>query len=109
MSADFQRVMEQVSGQDLKEFFDQWLYVKGYPELKWSWKYNKGNLTISVKQKQKHHTFKFPVEFGIVKDGAMKIESFYVDKKSNTFMIDMKGKPDGVKIDPEIWLMFEEE
>jgi aminopeptidase N len=108
MSSDFQRVMEQVSGQDLKEFFDQWLYEKGYPELEWSWKYNKGKLTISVKQKQKHHTFKFPVEFGIVKGGVRKIESFYVDKKSNSFMIDMNEQPDDVKIDPEVWLMFEE-
>lgn len=108
MSVDFQKVMEQVSGQDLKEFFDQWLYVKGYPELKWRWKYNKGNLTISVRQIQKHHPFKFPVEFGIVKDGAMNIESFYVDKKSNTFKLNIDEQPDEILIDPEVWLMFEE-
>ena len=108
MSADFQRVMEQVSGQDLKEFFDQWLYVKGYPELKWSWKYTKGNLTISVKQTQKHHTFKFPVEFAIVTGGVMKIESFYVDKKSKTFNLNIDEHPDEILIDPEIWLLYEE-
>ena len=108
MSEDFRKVMEQVSGQDLKEFFDQWLYERGYPELKWSWKYNKGSLTISVKQKQKQHTFNFPLEFGIVEGGVMKMESFYVDKKSNTFTVNLNEKPDDVKIDPEIWLLFEE-
>ena len=29
-------------------------------------------------------------------------------KKSNSFMIDMNEQPDVVKIDPEVWLMFEE-
>ena len=108
MSADFQRVMEQASGQDLTVFFDQWLYVKGYPELKWNWKYNKGNLTISVERKQKHHRFKFPLDFGIINGGEVTIETFYVDDISNTFKLNIEEKPDEVKIDPEVWLLFEE-
>ena len=108
MSEDFQNVMEKVSGQDLEEFFEQWLYEKGYPELKWNWKYNNGKLTISVKQKQKHHTFKFPIEFGIINQGVMHIESFYVDERSNTFKLDIDQKPDDILIDPEVWLLFEE-
>ena len=76
--------------------------------MKWSWKYTKGNLTISVKQTQKHHTFKFPVEFAIVTGGVMKIESFYVDKKSKTFNLNIDEQPDEILIDPEIWLLYEE-
>lgn len=108
MSVDFQNVMEQVSGQDLKPFFDQWLYEKGYPELKWSWKYHKGELTISVQQKQEQRLFRFPVEFAIVKDGEMKIESFNVDKRANTFKLNIDQRPDEILIDPEVWLLFEE-
>lgn len=107
MSMDFQRVMEQVSGQDLKTFFDQWLYIKGYPELKWSWKYHNGTLTLSIKQQQQQ-LFEFPLEFGIIRGGEMRMEVFYVDKRSNTFKLDIKEKPDDVKIDPEVWLLFEE-
>ena len=108
MSEDFQSVMEHVSGQDLEEFFEQWLYTKGYPELKWNWKYNNGKLNISVKQKQKHHLYNFPIEFGIVKDGIFRIESFRVDKRSNTFKLNIDEKPDDILIDPEVWLLFEE-
>jgi aminopeptidase N len=33
-TVDFQRKLEQHSGLDLEEFFDQWLYSPGYPKLK---------------------------------------------------------------------------
>lgn len=108
MSSDFEQVMEEASGEDLDEFFDQWLNKKGYPELKWKWKYNNGLITISVNQKQKHHLFNFPVEFGVVKGDSIQIESFFVDKKSNTFKLKVDQKPDDLIIDPEVWLLFEE-
>lgn len=108
MSSDFQQVMEEISGNNLDEFFDQWLYQKGYPELKWKWKYNNGLITISVNQKQKHHLFSFPIEFGIVQGKSMKVESFCVDKRSNTFKIKIDQEPDDLIIDPEVWLLFEE-
>jgi len=38
----------------------------------------------------------------------MQIESFYVDKRSNTFKLDMDQQPDNILIDPEVWLLFEE-
>jgi len=108
MSSDFQKIMEEVSGKELNEFFEQWLYVKGYPELKWGWKYNKGELKISVKQLQKHHTFKFPIEFGIKNGNDTEIISFNVENASETFEIALKNKPESVVIDPEFWLLFEE-
>ena len=37
----FRMAMEEVSGKDLSDFFEQWIFTKGYPELKWSWKYKK--------------------------------------------------------------------
>ena len=108
MSSDFQKVMEEVSGKDLNEFFKQWLYVKGYPELKWGWKYKKDKLIISVKQLQKHHTFVFPVEFGIRTGDDIKIISFDVDNVSRRFEIPLETKPQAVEIDPERWLLFDE-
>jgi aminopeptidase N len=108
MTSDFQRIMEEVSGKDLREFFDQWIYVKGYPEIKWSWKYKNGKLYISVKQVQKHHTFKFPIEFGIETGGKMKIQSFEMQGNSAKFEIELQGAPEKVEIDPETWLLFEE-
>lgn len=108
LTEDLQHEMELASGKDLETFFQQWLYIKGYPELKWNWKYRKGKLMISVKQVQKHHTFTFPLEFGIVSGDEIDIEKVMVEEQTSRFEIDVENKPDAVKIDPESWLLFQE-
>lgn len=108
MSSDFQKVMEQVSNEKLKEFFDQWLYIEGHPQLKWAWKYKRGKVIISVRQKQKHHTFKFPLEFGFTSEDQTEIHSFEMNKSSQKFEFNTGSKPQQVLIDPDAWLLFEE-
>lgn len=108
LSSDFQKAMEQVSGEKLKEFFDQWLYIEGHPQLKWTWKYKKGKVVITVKQKQKHHTFKFPLEFGFDLGDQTEIHTFQISKSSQKFEIETGSKPYQVLIDPDSWLLFEE-
>ncbi|MCA0933070.1 M1 family metallopeptidase [Lutimonas saemankumensis] len=108
MSSDFQEAMEEVSGEDLEFFFDQWLYQKGYPEIKWSWNYKKGKLIINLEQLQKHHVFRFPIEFGIRSGDEIKKVKFEINKSSETFEAVYENKPDEVIIDPEVWLLFDE-
>jgi aminopeptidase N len=108
MTVDFRKIMEKESGEDLEEFFRQWLFVKGYPELKWNWKYSKGKLRITIKQVQPQHIFDVPVEFGIVQNGVMKIETVELTEKSASVAYELESKPEKVLIDPEVWLLFEE-
>ena len=65
-------------------------------------------MTISVKQLQKHHTFKFPIEFGIVTGGEIRIEAVQVNEKTTKFEIELEDSPDKVEIDPEFWLLYQE-
>lgn len=108
MTADFQKVMETVSGQNLESFFQQWIFTKGYPEIKWSWHYKKGNLQLAFSQQQNHHTFEFPLEIGIISDGVTQIETVQVTAKNNSFIIKTEAKPDNIVLDPNLWLLFEE-
>ena len=108
MTVDFRREMEKVSGKNLKAFFNQWLFIKGHPELKWNWSYRDGKLHIFIEQIQKHHTFKFPIEIGIVNDDSMETETVLVDSKTKTFEIAVNSKPDNIVLDPDLWLLFEE-
>ena len=108
MTDDFRKVMEEVSGENLIDFFTQWIFTKGHPELKWNWKYKGGKLVVRIDQIQKHHTFKFPLEIGILNGKKIKLETLQINKKSDTFEIKVDAKPTDVILDPELWLLFEE-
>lgn len=47
-SADFEKVMESVSGRDLSVFFHQWLYIPGHPHVTVSWKYDPDKKTVGI-------------------------------------------------------------
>ena len=108
MTEDFRKVIEEVSGKDLQGFFEQWLFVKGYPELKWNWKFKNGKLKINIEQVQSHHIFDAPVEFGIVQNGVIRTETVELKEKSTSVEYELESKPEEVLIDPEVWLLFEE-
>ncbi len=108
MTDDFRKAMETASGHDLEIFFQQWIHTKGYPELLWNWKYENKKLLVSVEQKQKHHTFIFPLEIGIKTNAATQIQKVQVKNNSETFELSVETRPDEVVLDPEAWLLFEE-
>lgn len=108
LTFDFRKIMEEVSGEDLKAFFQQWIFTKGHPEIKWNWSYNKKRLQINLEQLQKHHIFKFPLEIGVKKDGKITIYQTEIDAALKNFTIKLDDKPDDVVLDPESWLLFEE-
>lgn len=108
MTEDFQKVMEKVSGENLESFFKQWIFTKGYPEIKWNWKYKKGKIVLQLVQTQDHHIFNFPLEIGVVKDGKTTISKIQINKAKSTFEIDVDSRPDSVNFDPNLWLLFDE-
>ena len=108
MTADFRVTMEEVSGENLKDFFNQWIFTKGHPELKWNWNYEKGIVKIYIDQVQNHYIFKFPLEISIINGDQIKMETVKVDEQSEIFEIAVGVKPDDVAFDPELWLLFEE-
>ena len=108
MTSDFQQTMEEVSGENLSNFFQQWIFTKGYPELKWDWKYKKGKIIINLSQTQDHHIFDFPLEIDIQKDGKSTLSTIQVIQKNSSFKIEVDSRPEKVVIDPNLWLLFQE-
>lgn len=108
MTVDFRRAMEVASGQELTAFFEQWLFAEGQPRLRWDWKHNNGTLKLSVNQVQEHHTFKFPLDIGLVYGNQIKVETVEMNTQSKTYEIKMDTAPDKVVLDPEVWLLFSE-
>jgi aminopeptidase N len=70
---DFRRAIEKHSSMNLTEFFDQWFYSNGYPQLKgnYSWDAEKKEAKFSVDQTQVNKDkeislFKFQLEIELV-------------------------------------------
>ena len=67
-TADFKKVMEEVSGKNLTTFFNQWLYQPGVLKLEGEWYYDKGKteLVLEIKQVQDGKILvEMPIEIGI--------------------------------------------
>lgn len=107
MTADFRKVMEAVSGEDLEAFFEQWLFTKGHPEIKWSWSYKKGRVEIVLEQQQ-DRLFQFPLEIGIIVDGKTILKTIEIDEQSKTVEMEAASRPETVTLDPNLWLLFED-
>ncbi|TFG75588.1 MAG: M1 family peptidase [Flavobacteriales bacterium] len=111
-TADFQREMEEVSGLDLNDFFQQWLYRPGTLKYKGICEYdpNKKVVKISLDQAQADGSFfKMPLEVGIygAQEQAPLILTVQVNEKLNTFIIPVTFEPERLVLDPNFWVLME--
>jgi len=99
---DFKNVMAQASGQNLDQFFKQWLYTAGQPNLTIARTYddNKKNLTLTIHQNQ-DNLFEFPLELSI--EG--KLQTIAIKDKITTINIPIQAAPASVVIDPNVNLL----
>lgn len=104
VTEDFRKIMEDISGKDLKQFFYQWLYVAGHPVLKMNQRYdnNKKQLRVTIVQQQPV-LFEFPLTIGV--NGINK--NTRVKDRETTVVIDMKSPPSSIILDPGCDLLFE--
>ena len=108
---DLQKVFETVSGEDLSDFFDQWLYTPRIPELDIRWTYlkEKKKFRINIRQLQEKE-FEFPLQLRLyTSDGESLMETFSVDEQEQEFTVDVKKPVTGIEVDPETALLFKAE
>jgi len=61
-TADLRRHLEEASGQDLRQFFDQWLFQGGIPRLKATWWAEDGRKIFNIHQTQSDFLFETTVD-----------------------------------------------
>jgi aminopeptidase N len=84
---DLQKVFEEISGKDLKQFFDQWLYTTGQPDLEIIWSYDADKfINVDITQQQKN-IFDFPLSLKINSSGAGKNEKILWIRSFSSFKI----------------------
>ena len=108
-TTDLQQIFEAVSGKNLKQFFNQWLYTAENPSLQIIWQYQaeSGNLLITVQQLNEN-LFQFPLELSITNnDGSKRLQKINISQKTTLFTIANKQKPLRIEADPDCRLLFE--
>jgi aminopeptidase N len=93
---DLRLAFEQVSGQDLNWFFNQWFFAKGHPELEIAVDYSQPeNLLLSITQLQdmlETSVFQLPVEVSWYEGALRKTKTILFTEKSQQVALD-NGQP----------------
>jgi tetratricopeptide (TPR) repeat protein len=108
-TADFAKVAEAQSQQQLTPFFAQWVDGTGAPQF--TNKYavyrlgnNKGFRTIG-EINQDLDLFRMPVELRVETDGKTEVQKVDVVGTNSQYVVDTFGRPRHISIDPQNWVL----
>ncbi len=115
-TSDLVAVFEEISGQKLDWFFDEWVYKgTGRPHYEASWKFedfagqnNSGAYSVKLRLKQvqtDRDIYKMPVKVTVATDAGSQDFSIFNDTKDQTFLLTVNSKPKDVIIDRDGWLL----
>ncbi len=108
-AANLRLAMEEVSGEDLNWFFNQWYFGSGQPELtvRDSMDESGKKLFLMVEQTQEgpeqQHIFQLPVQVDLYPGGDAKPQThnIFINKRKQTFSFDVTGKPANIIFDSD--------
>lgn len=108
-SAQFITLAEQVTGMDLSDFFDQWLYGAGHPNYSLRWNQLGNKLFLLLQQKttvpEKTSLFKTPLELKVSTISGDTTIRIYNDSNAQLLEFVIGSTVAGVHIDPNNWLL----
>ncbi|MCA9513667.1 MAG: HEAT repeat domain-containing protein, partial [Myxococcales bacterium] len=110
-TAQLRRVMEDVSGRDLRRFFEQWTERPGFPALSVSYRWDDEARALRVAIRQTQDTakgtpvYRLPVDLRVARgDEELDRRRLVVDRASTEIAIPCASRPDVVEVDPRAWL-----
>jgi aminopeptidase N len=98
---------EEISGQDLNWYFNQWYYGSGHPLLEINYDYDAVNrlAKVYVKQTQPDKLFKLPVAIDIYIGNEKKRYQVWVQNETDTFTFSTTSRPDLINFDGDKTLL----
>ena len=103
---DIRKSMEEASGKDLKNFFDQWVTRKGAPEIQLkdvsvNTKDNGYKIGFTLIQIQKDEPFNLNIPVVIYSDSAFSKNILEMNQKEEHYTLTVSTKPVQIDVDPE--------
>jgi aminopeptidase N len=104
-TADFRRVMEEVSGSDLGWFFQQWIYRAGTPSLEGRWHYDAASkkVILELSQTQPGEPYRLPLEVAV----GGKLEKIEMTGRQQRFELPADQPPPSLTLDPNTLMLME--
>ncbi|PWH85629.1 M1 family aminopeptidase [Brumimicrobium oceani] len=99
---------EEVAGEDLNWFFEQWFLSAYHPKLNISQEVAEGKVTVNINQTQdleKAPLYKLPLKIGVYANGEKASYDVVVDKNINTFTFDFEGELENIVVDEDRTLL----
>jgi len=111
-TADLQRNLEQVSSQNLSEFFKDWYKGEGYPNYVAEWSQNTSKtIIIKLNQTTSHPSVSFyemPVQLQFKNSVRDTIITVNHNQNGQTFIFNPGFVADTLIIDPNLWILAKE-
>ncbi len=105
---DFKEVLEETSGMDFTDFFDQWYFGYGYPLYSLNWEQQDGILTISSVQTGSSELtplFKMSMEYKVFYPGGDTTIRVFHQQREESYRFDFQEAVDSIQIDPDNWVL----
>lgn len=95
--------LEEVSGQDLHWFFDQWYYRAGHPvlDIRYRWDERSATETVCLQQTAAGDAWQLPMAIDIYSGGQKQRYNIRMSDKSDSFSFPAPAKPDLVNVDAD--------
>jgi aminopeptidase N len=106
---DLRLAFEDITGQDLNWFWNQWYYGSGHPKLDINYDYDADGKTakVFIKQTQTGKIFKLPIAIDIYQGTEKKRYNLWSDHQADTFVFHTVSKPDLINVDGDKTLLCE--
>lgn len=105
---DFKQFMEQYSGKNLTEFFNDWIYGEGYPIYSWeAYYHNEDSTRIIIHQTTSHPSvdfFEMPIPLVFWKSGQTTTVILNHTEPNQTFYVSVPF-PDSIQFDPQLCIL----
>ncbi len=109
VTEDFQAVAEEVSGEDLDYFFDEWIYGENYPKYNYSYIIDPSTSNLIVNILQFTNTnptyFTMPIQLRLYNTEIDTIVTVFSNQRSQIFEFPGINSITNVIFDPNNWIM----
>ncbi|MFK7807922.1 MAG: M1 family aminopeptidase [Saprospiraceae bacterium] len=110
---DLRLAMEEIAGEDLNWFFNQWYFASGHPEVKIDYNYDSERGFVEVLLEQTQNTdrfpaiFQLPISIDIYQGNQPRREYIVMDQRKQAFQFKVSSKPTLVNVDADRVLLWE--